>query len=117
MDMDTYKLIHLLGLALALATSGGLTLSAQVEGNPKRGLLTGLHGVAMVLLLVAGFGMVARGGFGMPGWVLGKVVIWLLLGAYPVLVRKVSGVAAVGWYVLALLTTAAAYLAIHHPGS
>ena len=58
------------------------------------------HGIGLVVLLVSGFGNLAKLGMTahMPGWVIAKMVLWLVLGMIPSLVKrgKLVGNAAVG---------------------
>lgn len=83
--LKLYTLIHLVGifgLLMALAAicyhaaNGGF--KSQAKG--RKGLLA-LHGVSSFLILLAGFGMLARlnvtGAW--PWWVWGKLIIWVVL--------------------------------------
>jgi hypothetical protein len=117
MSLAVYKILHLLGLALAMLGLGGVALHALNGGdrdsNGKRGLVAGMHGTGMLLLIVAGFGMLAKSGAGMPGWVHPKLLIWLFLGAaYPLLNRKPK-LALPILIALPLLVVAAAYFGIY----
>jgi hypothetical protein len=47
------------------------------------------HGIGLLILLVSGFGLVAKMGFSYSShWVIGMFVIWLMLGALPVLAKR-----------------------------
>ena len=76
------------------------------------------HGVALVIVLVAGFGMIARLGMGggWPLWVWLKLVIWLVLGAATVFVRKAGESA--GWLLVLLpaLGAVSAWLVLYRIG-
>jgi SAM-dependent methyltransferase len=90
-----YKILHILGMLLIFAAAGGVAVHAasggDKAGNPARRAVAIAHGVGLVLMLVAGFGMLARIGDSVAsGWVLGKVAIWLVMGAATVLPYKVS---------------------------
>jgi hypothetical protein len=98
MDIAFYKLLHLLGILLVFQGIGASVALARSEaGAPWRRASAIGHGIGMILLLVAGFGMLAKLGImaSMPGWVWAKLVIWLILGALPTLLRKSPG--AVRW--------------------
>jgi hypothetical protein len=71
----------------------------------------------MVLVLLGGFGMLARLGihWPWPGWVLGKVIIWIILGGIIALIYRLPHVGKALWYIVLLLGTLAAYLAIMKP--
>lgn len=108
-----YKVIHLAGV-IGLFTSFGAILAGTHEKCRKAATI--MHGVSLLLLLVAGFGLLAKlyqNQF--HGWVIAKLVIWLLLGAAPVLAgRKLLPAGATLFGVL-LLGVAAAYLGIMKP--
>jgi hypothetical protein len=83
-----YKLLHLLGVFLLLFALGssfgflersqGTTGEAPLPKDPKRRKIFITHGIALFLILLSGFGMLARLGVHspLPGWVFGKLVIW-----------------------------------------
>ncbi|MDT8341754.1 MAG: hypothetical protein RQ751_09605 [Longimicrobiales bacterium] len=94
-----YKIVHYAGIFLLVTVLGAAlsraALAARVPAaggggdapgggaftDPwRRALVTG-HGVALFLVLLGGFGMLARLGVGFPGWVLAKLGLWLILGA------------------------------------
>ncbi|CAN5896372.1 hypothetical protein BH23GEM9_BH23GEM9_34370 [soil metagenome] len=122
MPYAVYKLIHLLGIFVLLTTLALPCMHLLHGGTranfPRRRLLAVAHGVASFLILLGGFGMLARLGIvhlGLPGWILLKLGIWLVLSAALVLVlRARSGARAmiVGAPLLALL---AAAIAIYKP--
>ena len=119
MSLQLYKVIHLLGLFFVFASLGALTIQAYL-GQPldsKGRKLAGLtHGIALLIVLISGFGALAKlGGMAFPGWVLVKLVIWLLIGGIIVLIRKSPQLAIVLWIALPLLGGFAGYLAIFKP--
>ena len=90
---EIYKLLHLVGIFTLFSAFGGAILrEAPVAGSPDptRKLLSMLHGVGLLLILVAGFGMLARLGLvtGLPGWIYAKLGVWLILGGWIVLAHK-----------------------------
>ena len=116
-----YKLLHLLGMVLLLLAFGGLILHAIVGGskrdNPFRKPAIITHGLGMFLVLLGGFGMLARLGIHWPWplWVYGKVVIWIVLGGLPALVYKSPATAKKLWIIIPLLAFIAACLAVIKP--
>ncbi len=126
MSYAAYKVLHLFGV-LFLFTAVGGSVFLHFEG-PRRALeemganvrrVTGIvHGVALLLILVSGFGIVARQELmqdGMPGWLWWKLGIWLVLGGALPMARKLPRASGVLWWLLPLLGTAAAWLAIYRP--
>jgi hypothetical protein len=122
MPYPIYKLIHLLGLFSLLITVA-IACTHLLRGGtradlPRRRALAVTHGVASFLVLLGGFGMLARLGIahgGLPGWILLKLGIWLLLSGALALALRVTGAARavlVGTPLLALL---AAAIALYKP--
>lgn len=88
MPYYTYRLIHLLGIFALLMTLGAAAMHGLKGGtradNPWRRQLGGAHGMALFLILLGGFGMLARLGIaqgGLPGWIYIKLGLWLVMGA------------------------------------
>lgn len=123
MDPLLYKVLHLTGLAMVLLPLGGLMLYSVTNPEPlpaqQRRLVAMTHGIGMLLILVAGFGWLAKSGMGDPstwgGWVYAKLAIWLFFGAALALLRRARNLAAIMWFLLPLVVLIAAYLAIFKP--
>jgi len=124
MSLLTYKVIHILGLLLTFIPLGALALHAMNggdrESNRSRKWVMVSHGVGLVLLLVSGFGMLARLQIGhgepWPAWVWIKIVIWVTAGGLVALVVRVPRLARLWWVVVPLLGTVAAWVALYKPG-
>jgi len=118
MSYATYKIMHLSGLMLLFLSLGAQILNHGLGGKKKHAWkkLVGMtHGLGMLLLLVGGFGLLARLQIhNFPAWVIVKLVIWLGLGALFGLVFKIKKASAVWWGALALGMTAA-YLGVTKP--
>ena len=118
MSPSLYKVLHILGVLLSFAALGALIFQAMVgprEKNAASKLAGMTHGIALLLILISGFGMLAKLGLGFPGWVWIKILIWLLIGASIALIRRLPGLARVFWLAWPLLGAFAAYLAIYKP--
>lgn len=81
-----YKLVHLFGMFMVFSVLGGIALHAMNGGtkhdNVGRKLVAALHGTALFLILLGGFGMLARLGIvqgGLPGWIYAKLALWVAL--------------------------------------
>ena len=63
-SLETYKVLHILGVLLAFASLGGLTLTvangAAKSTSSVRRLITISHGVSTTVILLCGFGALAR---------------------------------------------------------
>jgi hypothetical protein len=122
---SVYKVIHLIGLILLMSALGGAAVRAMVAtaGGPgaspaTRRLLAILHGVGAFLILLGGFGMLARLGAmhgAFPGWVWVKIVVWGLLAVALMVPRRRPGLALPLLLALPVLGGLAAYMAIYKP--
>src|ERR1700752_612425 len=90
----TLKVVHLVALALTFMGLAGALASNAVSPGPSlpRRIFAISHGLGLLLLLISGFVLLIQLGIGknLPGWVWGKVIIWLLVGASLMLVRRFS---------------------------
>jgi hypothetical protein len=118
-----YNLLHIVGLAFLMVGLGGMAATAATvqmgAARPKRGLVMAFHGVGLFLILLGGFGMLARLGImhgaGFPGWIWAKLTIWLALGAAAALPFRFPAAARPLLLVVPLLAGLAAYMAIYKP--
>ncbi len=87
MSPEFYKILHLIGLICLFTGIGGfLTYGSQQA--PRVKMVAILHGVGLILLLVSGFGMQAKYGYGFPFWIILKVLLWVGLGALLALAKR-----------------------------
>ena len=85
MDPLFYKLLHIIGLGAMLLGLGGM-----MAGGNNRKLFAIWQGVGLIILLVSGFGMLAKMGLGFPHFAIVKTVLWLVIGMLPVILRKMG---------------------------
>jgi hypothetical protein len=86
MPYDVYRLIHFLGIFVMLCALTYACAHAGRDGSradrSTRRKLAMVHGVATLMVLTGGFGMLARLGIvqgGLPSWVVIKLGLWLVL--------------------------------------
>jgi len=114
MPYTTYGMLHLAGVfGVLLALGAAAAFGSQADAATRK-RNTMLHGIGMLLIFVAGFGMLAKGGLGFPGWAIAKLVIFLVVGALPMIMRKRHAPAAMTFLTLALVILAA-WLAHYRP--
>ena len=119
---ETYKVLHILGVLLAFATLGGLALTvangATKSTSSVRRLIAITHGAATFIILLGGFGALARLGImhgNLPGWVLVKLACWAVLAVLVVIpYRKPSLARPIFWF-LPVLGGIAVVMAIYKP--
>ena len=122
MSYTFYKVLHVFGALLLFMSLGGGVIRALQAGSPGaekgRALIGASHGIALLILLVAGFGAAGKGGMmsaGFPAWIIVKLVIWLALGGLLGAINRKPQMAKPLWVVFALLGGLAAYTAILKP--
>jgi len=119
MNVEIYRIIHLIGLVMLLLGLGGIVLLRE---ELKKGIKTGtakclgaFHGIGLLLMLLGGFGMIAKLKYAFPGWIIAKLVIWLILGGWAAVGKKSNMPAPLYWLVILLLCTTAFYLVSFKP--
>lgn len=119
-----YNVVHIVGIVMAIAALGGAALlalatPAGAAARPERRLLAMLHGIGTLLILIGGFGMLARLGVmhggGFPGWIWVKLAVWALVAGALFLPRRNPRLARPLLLSLPVLGGLAAYMAIYKP--
>lgn len=119
-----YRLIHFLGVFLLLTALGGAAMramlsagvaSSEADRKSVRRLVAATHGSAMLLILIGGFGMLARLDVGFPGWIVAKLLVWMALGAMLGLAGRLAGRARMLWFAIPVLAFIAGWLAYTKP--
>ena len=114
---EAYKVIHVVGVMLLLLSLGGYLMLSANQSARGRKLAAITHGISVLIILVAGFGLLARLGFfgsgGWPLWVWVKLAIWLVFAVIIVLIKRIPGLMPVLWLVIPVLGAIAAYMAVY----
>lgn len=121
----TYKVVHYLGIFLLLAQLSALLGRAAVlrgdrgdAPDPWARRLAAVHGVALFMILLGGFGMLARlgitEGLQLPGWIWAKLGIWLVLGGL-MAARRLPRVSTPALVMVPLLAALAGWIALYKP--
>ncbi len=111
----TYKILHLTGLFMVILGLGGLML-VRIAGAPlekcvrKRAAIT--HGIGLLLVLLGGFGML--GGI-FPLWAMGKLMVWIFLGAEMALILRKPTWSGKLWWATIIASAFAVYLVTYKP--
>lgn len=82
MDPLLLKTLHLLGVFTLFTSLGAIFLGS----SGKKGASM-LHGIALLMIAAIGFAMLKKPPMGQFWWML-KLVMWLFLGAAPVLAKR-----------------------------
>lgn len=122
MPYPVYKLLHFLGIFMVLtvlAAAGMHVLRGGTRAdNPYRKALGAAHGVGAFLILLGGFGMLARLGImhgGLPLWAYFKIAIWVALSGAIAVVYRGPVLARTLLFVVPLLALLAGAIALYKP--
>ena len=120
LSYSVYNFIHLAGILMIFFSLGGVVMHVANGGsrdNSFRKVAAITHGVGMVLVLIAGFGMLARLGihWPWPGWVTLKVLLWLVLGMALFLIYRFAHHARLMWWLVLALAIFTVYIVIFKP--
>lgn len=120
-DYQVYRYLHVLGIFALYLALGGLFLHAlnggTKETNTNRKPVAIMHGVAMFIVLLGGFGMLARlGQTPNQPWVYMKLGVWLVMGGLMVIPYRLPKLARPIWLLLPLVGVLAAWIAYAKPG-
>ena len=114
-----YNILHFIGILMLFLGYGALlgrSLAGSDDARVKKlGSIT--SGVGLVLMLVAGFGLIAKIGYSYTSpWLLVKFVVWLALGGLVALINRKPALAPVLWWGLVVLGGLAAVMVYTRPG-
>lgn len=111
MSLQVYQLLHLISVMLLVGT----TFAAFANPDPAHRKSTLMwSGILSFLVLLGGFGLKAKVGYdlGWPGWLIVKIVCWLVLSALAgIAFRKPANVGALR--MIAILTIAGAVAMVY----
>ena len=110
MEATTYLIIHLIGLAAVAIGLGGM-----LAGGKEHRTFAIVQGVGLLIILVSGFGMLAKMHLGFPHFAIVKLVLWLVIGMLPMVFRKLTLPPLVSTLVLLALIGLAAWLGVTKP--
>jgi hypothetical protein len=118
---SVYKLFHIVGIVMIFLSLGG-QINHAINGGSKdqnawRKAAGITHGVGLLLVLLGGFGMLARLEipWPWPGWIFGKMVVWLFLGGLVAVVNPKPSTGRAMWYIVICLGLLAAYFVTMKP--
>ncbi len=113
MDPNFYQVLHIVGISMVFLGYGALLARSMAapENVSVRKLGSITSGIGLLLVLVAGFGLVAKLGYNYSEtWILVKFTIWLLLGGLIVLINRKPQLAMLLWFMLIALSVTAAIM-------
>ena len=112
MDPNFYQVLHIIGISMVFLGYGALLARSMAapENVSVRKLGSITSGIGLLLILVAGFGLVAKLDNYTETWILVKFVIWLIFGGLIVLINRKPQLAMLLWCLLIALSATAAIM-------
>jgi predicted membrane channel-forming protein YqfA (hemolysin III family) len=117
MSLPFYKILHLIGILMLFLSIGGAIIRAAIDQKNEKleKFVLINHGTSLLIIVVAGFGMLAKLGMVFSTWVVVKIIIWLLMGALIMPIKKMPEKRTVWWVTALVLGSISAYMAIYKP--
>lgn len=117
MTITFYKVFHIVGIMILFLAIGGAVIRAYLvsKSDVLEKFILINHGAAMLIILITGFGQLAKLGMEFHTWVIIKMVIWLIFGAIIMPIKKAPGKKYLLWFISVALGASAAYLALYKP--
>ncbi len=119
---DVYEIVHLIGIAMLFVSIGGVAIHAANGGTQAntstRRFVALLFGTGSFLILLGGFGMMARLGMVYsipPNWLIVKMTIWALLSGIVLVPYRRPQLAKPMALLLPLLAGVAVWMAVYKP--
>ena len=117
MSYEFYKVLHVFAAVMLFTSLGTLAVTIRESSGRLRRLARISHGIALALLFVAGFGLMARlGMFGsIPVWAWIKIGLWLVLTLIVVPLRRKPAWVTALWLSIPIIGGIAVWLAVQKP--
>ena len=110
MDPSFYQVLHIVGISMVFLGYGALLARSMAapENVSIRKLGSTTSGIGLLLILIAGFGLIPKLGHSYTEtWILVKLIIWLILGGLIVLINRKPQLAMLLWCLLIALSATA----------
>ena len=112
MPYQLYNFLHLVGVILLVGFTFYAFSGPSIK--TKKWVLT-LSGLASLVVLVSGFGMLAQADMGFPGWMLVKVVTWLAISAFGGVAYRKQGLNGILMLISIILVIGAVWAVMYKP--
>ncbi len=119
MPFAAYKIVHLTFIFVLFLSLGAYAVSYDEGRHRARRLAAVGHGVATLIIVVSGFGMLAQKGItslaSWQPWVWVKFGVWVAFALSLPLLKRVPALRGVLWVAFPLLGALAAFMALVKP--
>lgn len=85
MSPEVYGLLHVAGVLMVFTGLGGLFAS---EPGKVSKWFPAMHGLGLLVVLVAGIGFAHKSGYPWDPWLIAKIACWVVIGAVPALMKR-----------------------------
>lgn len=108
-----FMILHFIGVFMVLMSLGGLIVLGVVEDSRWRKLAAMTNGIGLAVIVIGGLGLLGQLqlGWPWPGWIFGKMLIWLIFAILMVLAKRASRLGSTLWWGSVILAAVAAALA------
>ena len=110
MQATTYLIIHLTGIAMLSIGTGGMFADGK-----SRKTFASFQGIGLLVMLVSGFGLLAKLHLGFPHFAMVKMALWVVIAMLPVIFRKLKTPLAAAILVSLALVGIMAWLGVMKP--
>ncbi|MBP9709134.1 MAG: SirB2 family protein [Oligoflexales bacterium] len=119
MSLEFYKILHLIAV-FAVLSALSIRIGRALSGFTEKDVIsktTGItHGVALVVVFVSGFGLIARLGYQtFPSWIYIKLVLFALVSLFPIFIKKNVKLHVGLLFLIVILFGFAAYVGVAKP--
>jgi hypothetical protein len=117
MSYELYKILHVSAVLLLFTSLGTLAAAANSDSGRLKKLAGIAHGIALTVILIAGFGLLARLSLmaSIPIWVWLKMGLWLALALIVMPLRRKPEWATALWLMVPVLGGLAVWAAVWKP--
>lgn len=113
---EIYKVIHIAGVFFLLFSLSTYLVITNTDTVKFKRIASVMHGISMFIVLIGGFGLLARlgiiHGIDWPAWVWIKLIIWVTMGAMIYIIKRVKTSSQILWFIIPILAVVAAYVAV-----
>jgi hypothetical protein len=117
MSYEFYKLAHVIAVLFLFTSLGVLAATAGSPSARLRRMASIAHGVALALIFIAGFGLLAKLGYfgAIPAWAYLKMAVWAVLALAVVPLKRKPEWAPALWLLMPAVGGFAVWLAVTQP--
>ncbi len=108
------KIFHIIGAFCLFLGFGGLLAIGENRTHINR-LVASLHGAGLLILFLTGFAAQGMGKMGFPGWLITKIVLWVVMVLLFVFTKRDKIPAKIGVVLSLLVGAIIAWLCLAKP--